>query len=90
MSWLQLDPSQSCAAVGVADIVVCHQKLGQSERETPSVLLTRLTDQLASDGFLILRSPETTLERGAGFERLHAGGPAVYRRVKREISLLSA
>jgi chemotaxis protein methyltransferase CheR len=90
MSWLRLDPSRSCAAVGEADIVVCHQKLGQSECETRPVLLARLTDQLASDGFLILPSPEATLERGAGFERLHAGGPAVYRRVKHEISLLSA
>jgi chemotaxis protein methyltransferase CheR len=90
MSWLQLDPSECCVAVGVADIIVCHQKLGQSERETRHVLLARLTDQLASDGFLILPSPEATLERGAGFERLHAGGPAVYRRIKREISLLSA
>ena len=33
---------------------------------------------------------EAIFERGTGFERLHAGGPAVYRRVQREISLLSA
>jgi chemotaxis methyl-accepting protein methylase len=92
MRWLQLDLSQSCAPVGVADLVVCHQKLGAGELDRGSgrPLLARLSDQLASDGFLVLRSPESTLECGAGFERVCAAGPAVYRRVAREPSLLSA
>jgi chemotaxis protein methyltransferase CheR len=90
LRWLQLDLAQSCAAVGAADIVVCHQKLGELELPTRRQCLSRLTDQLAADGFLILRSPDATLEDGAEFERVQAGAPTVYRRADREISLLTA
>jgi chemotaxis protein methyltransferase CheR len=92
MRWLQLDLSQSCSSVSVADIVVCHRKLGEREIGLPArrQLLARLTDQLASDGFLVLQSPDATLERGFGLELVYEGGPAVYRRIERDVSLLSA
>ena len=92
MKWLQLDLAQSCSSVGVADIVVCHQKLGDREIGLPArrQLLARLTYQLASDGFLVLQSQDATLERGFGLELVYEGGPAVYRRIERDVSLLSA
>ena len=49
-----------------------------------------MTAQLAVDGFLVLQAPEPALERQAGFERVATAGPAIYRRIDREVSLLSA
>ncbi|HET6326973.1 MAG TPA: CheR family methyltransferase [Planctomycetaceae bacterium] len=90
--WLQLDLSQSCAPVGVADIVIYHRQ--PDERECDQglgrALLGRLTDQLASDGFLILPAPDSTFDHRPGWEPVSAAVPNVYRRVKREPSLLSA
>jgi chemotaxis protein methyltransferase CheR len=91
VTWLRLDLRQSCASVGMADIIVCHQKLGGDELDGSKrrELLVRITDQLAPDGVLILRSPESALEDDGAFERVCAGDAVVYRRVRCENSLLT-
>jgi chemotaxis protein methyltransferase CheR len=90
--WLQLDLSQSCSPVGVSDIVICHRQPDEREcdQRLGRVLLGRLTDQLASDGFLLLPAPDSTFDHWPGWERVHAAVPNAYRRVKLEPSLLSA
>jgi chemotaxis protein methyltransferase CheR len=92
MTWLQLDISHSCAAVGTTDIIFCHQEQGSSEFDSKRrrEVLQRMTDQLAPDGFLILQSADAGLERDPRFERVGDGDSAVYRRVSSQTSLLSA
>lgn len=90
--WLQLDVTQSCASVGVADVVICHQRPTVRERDhvLGTDLLGRLTGQLASDGFLLLPTADCALEHRPGWTLVHASVRNVYQRVKREPSLLSA
>jgi chemotaxis protein methyltransferase CheR len=90
MSWLQLDLTASCAPVGAADIVFCPQRLGELDQATRGTVLGRLVEQVASDGFLILAMPEAVLEHKAALECVRGCAPAVYRRIPREASLLSA
>jgi chemotaxis protein methyltransferase CheR len=92
MTWLHLNPSQSCAAVGTTDIIFCHQKQGSNEFDSRMrrKLLRRMTNQLAPDGFLVLQSAEAALERDPRFERLYSGDSTVYGSVSSEAALLSA
>jgi chemotaxis protein methyltransferase CheR len=92
MTWVQLDISHSCAAVGTTDIIFCHQEPGSNEFDSNRrrEALERMTDQLAPDGFLILQAVDATLERDSRFERVGNGDSAVYRRLSSEASLLSA
>jgi chemotaxis protein methyltransferase CheR len=92
LTWLRLDLADSCQAVGAVDIVVCYRGLERAERDHGSRqrLFRRLTGQLASDGFLILKSPAEGTDLGAGFQCLRANEAAVYRRLPSESSLLSA
>jgi len=93
MTWLQLDISQSCAAVGTTDIILCHQNLGCAEFDSRRrrEVLERMTAQLAPDGFLILQSADAALERDPRFGRVGGGDAAVYRRrLSPEDALLSA
>ncbi|HEV3299614.1 MAG TPA: CheR family methyltransferase [Planctomycetaceae bacterium] len=92
MTWIQLDISQSCAAVGTTDIIFCHQNLGcaQFDSRRRRELLDRMTGQLAPDGFLILQSADAALERDPRFARVGAGDAALYRRLSSEDALLIA
>ena len=92
MTWLQLDISQSCAAVGTTDIIFCHRNLGCAEFDSRRrrEVLERMTAQLAPDGFLILQSAGAALERDPRFARVGDGDAAVYRRRSSEDALLSA
>jgi len=92
ISWLQLDPLESCSAVGVADVILCHQHAGTGELDPPARRrrLGRLIDQLGSDGYLILAAPDPSVDRLPAFERLPMEAAMIYRRLPRETSLLSA
>jgi chemotaxis protein methyltransferase CheR len=90
ISWLQLDPLEGCSAARVADLIVCHQHAGDLDPPARRRRLGRLIDQLATDGFLILAATEPALDRQSGLERLPVEAAAIYRRVPRETSLLSA
>jgi chemotaxis protein methyltransferase CheR len=92
MTWLQLDISRSCAAVGTTDIIFCHQNLSCAEFDSRRrrEVLERMTAQLAPDGFLILQSADAALERDPRFARVGDGDAAVYRRRSSEDALLSA
>ncbi len=89
ITWLQVGLSQSCAPVGVADIVMCHQDLG-GDVETRRKQFGRLTGQLVAGGFLILPHPEPILEHDPELDRLSAGAAGVYRRLPRHASRLIA
>jgi chemotaxis protein methyltransferase CheR len=90
ISWRQLDPLEGCSAAGVADLIVCHQHAGDLDPPARRRRLGRLIDQLATDGFLILAATEPALDRQSGLERLPVEAAAIYRRIPRETSLLSA
>ncbi len=92
ISWLQLDPLESCSAVGLADVAFCHQQTGAGDLDLPARRrrLGRLIDQLAADGYLILPAAEPALECQPAFERLPIESVTIYRRVPRATSLLSA
>jgi chemotaxis protein methyltransferase CheR len=92
ISWLQLDPLESCSAVGVADLILCHQHADAGNFDPPARWrrLGRLIDQLASDGYLVLAAPEPAIDRLSTFESLPIEAAMIYRRVPRETSLLSA
>jgi chemotaxis protein methyltransferase CheR len=87
--WLPNDRLQRSALVGVVDVTVCHRPLRELDPKGRRDLLGRLTNQIASDGFLILPSSDSEYGPEDGFERV-GGRQAVYRRVRRENSLLSA
>jgi chemotaxis protein methyltransferase CheR len=86
--WLPIDRVESDASVGVVDIAVCHQTLRELDSRARRDLLGRLKNPIASDGFLILPSCESDYGPADGFERV-GSRQAVYRRVRREKSLLS-
>jgi chemotaxis protein methyltransferase CheR len=90
ITWLAPDRSGQVALSGPADVIFCHRPFRAEDVPTRRRELQWLTAHLASDGFLFLRSPDPALEREPGFERVAAGGPAIYRRVEREMSRLSA
>jgi chemotaxis protein methyltransferase CheR len=87
--WLPIERLQSNTSIGIVDIAVCHRTLRDLDSNTRRDLLARLTSQLASDGFLILPSSESGYGLEEAFERVSAL-QSVYRRVRREDSLLSA
>jgi chemotaxis protein methyltransferase CheR len=91
ITWLQLDAHESCAAVGIVDAIICRAALDESGHDSNGrrQLFRRLSDQLASDGFLILPGSTTDGKLEPGFESLSAGGAIVYRRVRPRDSLLS-
>jgi chemotaxis protein methyltransferase CheR len=90
ITWLPTSRSGEGSLPGPADIIFCHRPLGSDSPLMRGRELQRMTAQLAVDGFLVLQAPEPALERQAGFERVATAGPAIYRRIDREVSLLSA
>jgi len=92
ITWLHLNGVSSCAAVGLADVVFCHRKRGgASPGVTRRWPLGRLMAQLATNGFLILQSPDSAGERAPELECVLSDGRdlAVYRHA-REASRLIA
>lgn len=90
ITWLSPDALGNVRLPGSADIIFCHRPFGQRDAPTLRRDLEQVTSQMAADGYLILPAPEPALAREPGFERVAAGGAAVYQRIERERPLQGA
>jgi chemotaxis methyl-accepting protein methylase len=89
INWVPIGSAHSETSVGPVDIAVCHRTAAELGSTARRELFGRLAKQIACDGFLVITSNESDWPK-AGFEPLCTREVAVYRRTRRETSVLSA